>query len=299
MKTEAKTAIKGRVARILLNTPGGELTKYRVAKLAGCGYPWIYTILKRLEDGGIVEGTRVADFGALFSWWRKWQPAPKYREYLVKEPLSALRNAGLEYALTTYRAENKMQDYLFPSRTDVYVRHGDRVKWHEFLIRDGLVGRGNMRILHGDEHVFYNSAHIDGLTVVSAPQVVLDLYAEGGACVEAAEMLAARVEDCAVRGLGPGDPGRRGGKKGAGAGGGAALGCAALPRATVAPPRGAGAGDGAAPEPQARDTESLGRLSVKGVGSVDVNDSETLAIAESYMQLLRKKMADGAPDVQV
>lgn len=201
MKTETKTDIKGRVARILLNAPGGKLTKYRVAKLAGCGYPWIHTILKRLEADGIVEGTRVADFGALFSWWRKWQPAPKYREYMVREPLSALRNAGLGYALTTYRAENKIQNYLFPSRTDVYVRPNDRTRWHEFLVRDGLVGRGNMRILHSDEHVFYKSAHIDGLTLVSAPQVVLDLYAEGGVCVEAAEMLAAKVENDAVRGL--------------------------------------------------------------------------------------------------
>ena len=201
MKKETRTEIKGRVARILLNSPRGDLTKYRVAKLAECGYPWVHAIFKKLEAAGIVKGTQVSDFGALFSWWRRWQPAPKYREYMVREPLSALRNAGLEYALTTYRAENKLQNYLFPSRTDVYVRHGDRLGWHEFLVRDGLVGRGNVRILHGDEHVFYGSAHVDGLTLVSAPQVVLDLYAEGGVCVEAADMLASRVENDAVRDL--------------------------------------------------------------------------------------------------
>ena len=72
MKTETRTRIKGRIARILLNTPDGSLTKYRVAKLAECGYPWTHTILKRLEGDGIVKGTGVVDFGALFSWWRRW-----------------------------------------------------------------------------------------------------------------------------------------------------------------------------------------------------------------------------------
>ena len=92
-----------------------------------------------------------------------------------------------------------MQNYLFPSRTDVYIRYDDRIRWHDFIVRDGLVGRGNMRILYGDEHVFYNSVRVKGLTLVSAPQVVLNLYAEGGVCVEAAEMLAARVENDALR----------------------------------------------------------------------------------------------------
>ncbi len=200
MKTETRTNIKGRIARVLLNSPGGSLTKYRVAKLAGCGYPWAHAILKKLEGAGIIEGTKVADFGALFSWWRRWQPVAEYREYMVREPLSALRNAGLEYALTTFRAENKMQNYLFPSRTDAYVRHRDWLEWHRHLARDGMVGRGNVRILRGDEHAFYGSARVDGLVVVSAPQAVLDLYAEGSACVEAAEMLAAKVESDALRG---------------------------------------------------------------------------------------------------
>lgn len=194
MKTETRTAIKGRIARILLNEPGGALSKYRVAKLAGCTYPWVHALLNKMKSQGLVDGTRVTDFEALFSWWRRWQPAFQRRDYMLRDPLGALRDAGMPYALTTYRAENKLQNYLFPSRTDLYVRSGDLPAWHGLFARDGLVGGGNTRLLYGDDHAMYKSAHVDGLSVASAPQVILDLYAAGGSCVEAADMLLEKVK---------------------------------------------------------------------------------------------------------
>ena len=42
----------------------------------------------------------------------------------------------------------------------------------------------------------------------------------------------------------------------------------------------------------ARDSAPLGRVSVRGVGSVDINDLDALDIAESYLRLLRKKIKD-------
>ena len=198
MKTETRTAFKGRIARILLNSPDGTLSKYRIAKLAGCTYPWVHALLKKMSAEGLVNGTRVADFEALFSWWGRWQPPCKRRDYMVQEPLSVLRGVGMEYALTTYRAENKIQNYLFASRTDLYVRGEDMSAWHNTLARAGLVGRGNMRILYGDDHAFYKSARVDGLTLASVPQIILDLYAEGGPCTEAADMLVEKVKDSAL-----------------------------------------------------------------------------------------------------
>ena len=189
MKHAIPTNIKGRVGRILLNDPSGTLTKYRVAKLAGGGYPWIHRLLKALEEQGIISKTRVTDLKLLMEWWQRWQPAPKYREYMIQRPLDVIRGAGLDYALTTYQAENRIQSYLFPSRTDIHVRPKDGNRWHKLLVRDGLVGRGNVRVLTGDEHVFYGSMVIDGLTLVSVPQLILDLYNEGGSCVEAGDML--------------------------------------------------------------------------------------------------------------
>jgi hypothetical protein len=38
---------------------------------------------------------------------------------------------------------------------------------------------------------------------------------------------------------------------------------------------------------------SLGRLMVKGVGTIDINDTDTLALAESFFNILRKKIKSG------
>ena len=154
MKKETRTNIKGRVARILFNEPNGTLTKYRIAKSADSGYPWIHNLLKKLEQQGIIQKTKVKSFKSIMAWWKQWQPIPEYREYMIQRPLELLKETNLEYALTTYQAENKIQNYLFPSRTDIYIYPSDKLKWHELLVQNGLVGEGNMRILIGDDHVF-------------------------------------------------------------------------------------------------------------------------------------------------
>jgi len=51
------------------------------------------------------------------------------------------------------------------------------------------VGGGNFRTLYGSNHVFFKSSSVQGYTVVSTPQLIVDLLVEGGPCVEAAEML--------------------------------------------------------------------------------------------------------------
>ena len=190
---ERKSVIKVRLARTLLNHPEGHLTKYRIAKLAECKYPWAYAVFEKLGKDKIVKETKVKDFKTLFSLWQKWEPRPKSREYMVKKPLEILRNAKLEYALTTYQAENIVQDYLFPTRTDFYIKVDDKIKWHKLLTEEGLVGKGNTRILITDEHVFYNSFTRNDLTIVSIPQLVHDLLNEGGVCMEAGEMLLQQV----------------------------------------------------------------------------------------------------------
>lgn len=198
MKTECRTRMKDRIARVLLNSPRGDLTKYRVAKQAGAGYPWTHKLLQRLEGAGLVEGTRVVDMGGLVTWWRRWRLPFERRDYMVKKPLSLLAGSGLQHAATTYLAESVVQDYLFTSRVDVYVRQEDAAEWHELIVEDGLVGGGNFRLLFGDDHVFYKSLSVEGVAVVSLPQIAADLYDVGGACAEAADMLVERVKDGAV-----------------------------------------------------------------------------------------------------
>lgn len=51
-----------------------------------------------------------------------------------------------------------------------------------------------------------------------------------------------------------------------------------------------------ASRPKPTRTPGLGSLSVAGIGHVEINDADTLAIAESYMEMLRKKLATKTPD---
>lgn len=181
--------IRERVLRVLLNNPSGTLTRYRVAKEADGTYPWVHDLLKQLQQKSLVEGTKVKEISKLMALWQKWRLPPETRDYMLRKPLSVFSKTDLVYALTTYQAENLVQNYLFPSRIDFYIHRSDLAKWHGILMGEGLVGRGNTRVLLADEHVFYKSSERGGYRVVSIPQLIADLLAEGGVCVEAAEML--------------------------------------------------------------------------------------------------------------
>ncbi len=187
--TERRGVIRERVLRVLLNNQSGTLTKYRIAKETGGTYPWVHDLLAKLQEDGLIEGTRIKEFGKLIARWQQWRLAPEIREYMLRKPLSVFSKTDLAYALTTYQAENLVQNYLFPSRIDFYIKRSDLAKWHELLSGGGLVGKGNTRVLLADEHVFYNSSERGGFRIVSIPQLIVDLLAEGGVCVEAAEML--------------------------------------------------------------------------------------------------------------
>ena len=186
--------VRERILRTLLNNPSGDNTKYWVAKSIEATYSWVHDCLRDLENKGLVEQTRVVSFRDLVLFWRDSRVVSEKREYMIQKPLDLLKSSEMEYALTTYAAENLMQQYLFPSRTDFYIHSQDQAKWHGILSQKGLVGGGNTRVLIGDAHVFYNSSEYDGLKTVSIPQLAVDLLVEGGPCVEAAEMLMAKEE---------------------------------------------------------------------------------------------------------
>jgi hypothetical protein len=54
-----------------------------------------------------------------------------------------------------------------------------------------LIGGGNTQFRATDEHVFYSTQTIDGVTTVSVPQLIVDLLSEDGPAVEAADRLIA------------------------------------------------------------------------------------------------------------
>jgi hypothetical protein len=186
--------VKERILRVLLNSRTDKpnekrLTKYRITKLAKANISWVIEFLRNLEKQGLVEGTRVKDYRGLVKMWKDIRVEPEVREYMVRDILDLLKKTNMKYALTTYAAENLVQKYLFPSRIDFYIRSEDLHKWHNLLAGKGLVGKGNVRLMITDEHVFYNSYVRDGMTVVSIPQLIVDLMTEGAVGGEAADML--------------------------------------------------------------------------------------------------------------
>lgn len=184
--------------RVLLNKPEGSLTKYKLAKEAETSFPWTHEFLNKLEAKKLVKGTQVTDYSGLIHYWLTVKAQPERREYMHKDPIILIRKTNLPYALTTYQAENLVQHYLFPSRTDLYISPKHAEQWHNELTAEGLAGKGNVRLLMADSHVFYGASKLQGLTVVSTPQLIVDLLEEGGVCTEAAEKLLKKVEEHAV-----------------------------------------------------------------------------------------------------
>jgi hypothetical protein len=184
---------------VLLNEPEGTLTKYRLAKKAECSFPWLHEFLGKLEKPRLVKDTQVTDYSGLIKHWLSIKTKPEKQDYMHKDPINLIKKAQLPYALTTYQAENLVQHYLFPSRTDLYIKIEDKQKWHDLIITEGLVGKGNMRLLTTHPHVFYNSFNRQDLEIVSIPQLIVDLFEEGGVCTEAAERLLEKVTEHAIR----------------------------------------------------------------------------------------------------
>jgi hypothetical protein len=178
-----------RILRVLLNHSDGSLTFYRLAKEAECSHPWVLEFLKTLEQKKLVKKTQVIDVVRLFTYWLEINTYPAYREYNIQNPLDLLEKTKLKYALTTYYAESLTQHYLFPSRVDVYIKEEDIQPWHTLLIKNGLVGKGNFRVMFDDHHVFYASTLKKNIWIVSQPQLILDLLREQGVAIEAARKL--------------------------------------------------------------------------------------------------------------
>jgi len=190
--------LRERIIRTLLVEPNGTLTKYKLAKMAEASFSWTHEFLNKLQAQKLVKGTEVTNYAGLINYWLQIKTKPAKRDYMHKNPIDLIQTSKLPYALTTYQAENLVQHYLFPSRIDLYIKRDDVDKWHEAVTADGLVGKGNLRLLIADEHVFYGAFKRQNLTVVSIPQLIVDLFEEGGVCTEAADKLINKVEQHAI-----------------------------------------------------------------------------------------------------
>lgn len=182
-------AKKERIIRVLLADEDAERTKRKIAELADVSGSWSREYTKRLELNGLIDGTYVVDPEGLYEKWQSIRPPRNHTTISLQQPDGLLRETDLDYALTTYKAENLHQGFLFPSRTDFYIRSEEIESWLAVIEENGMVGGGNSRLFVTDEQVFYDEKTVDGLRTVSIPQLIVDLLDEGGPCQEAAEKL--------------------------------------------------------------------------------------------------------------
>ena len=180
---------KERLHRVLLNHAAGEMSCYAVANDADVSPSWTYDYLDQLEHDGLVEDTSVLDPAALYDRWVETRIEPNSVRVSLQQPLETVREAGLDYALTTDEAEQVHQGFLFASTTALYVREEDINDWLSVIEQKGFVGGGNTELRATDEHVFYNTQTVDEVTTVSIPQLIVDLLDEDGPAVEAANRL--------------------------------------------------------------------------------------------------------------
>jgi hypothetical protein len=179
-----------RIIRILLETPDGSLTAYRIHKKAECSEQWTGSYLKKLEKMNLIKRTKVIDIIGLFQQWLTIRSPLQYAAYHTqKDPLQIIKNAHLSYALTTYQADTLIHRYLFPTRTDIYILEDELDLWHQILISQGLVGPGNIRIIIADPHIIKNSVQQKGFFIVGRSQLICDLLMEGGVARDAAHLL--------------------------------------------------------------------------------------------------------------
>ncbi|PTD94115.1 hypothetical protein C9439_04245 [archaeon SCG-AAA382B04] len=180
---------KERIIRVLLNHPRGDITKYRVAKLADASEPWCREYTERLEEKDLLKDTEVIKPIGLYREWKSVHISPNQLTVALQKPMQLLENIELGYALTTYQAENLKQGLLFPSTTDFYVREEEIEDWIQLIKERGSLGGGNIRLRATDKHVFYKQEEIEGYNIVSTPQLILHLIEEEGPCKEAARNL--------------------------------------------------------------------------------------------------------------
>src|SRR3989338_4113943 len=179
-----------RIMRALLSKPDGTLTKYGIAKMAGCSAPWVIEFLKKIERLNLVKGTKVLDRENLISHYLMIIPKMKQIEGFVKDPKGFFRESGLPYALTTYAAENYTSHHLFLTRYDAYILEKDAQTWKSLILERGLYGKGNIRLMVAyDEAILAEAVKIKGVSIVSTPLLLIDLKREGGVAIEGYNLL--------------------------------------------------------------------------------------------------------------
>jgi hypothetical protein len=184
-----------RMLRILLSKAQPRRTWYSVAKDAESSYGSAHRYLSSLSKRGFIDEAGLRDPKGLFKLWATGKDRRLFREYHVQNPEAVLSNTTMDYVMTGYFAESIVGGHLFPRFREFYVIAKDAKEWDSLLLANGVVGRGNVKVILADSHVFYERQEIQGWPVVSIQQLIVDLMRTGTECAEAADLLIRREYD--------------------------------------------------------------------------------------------------------
>ena len=183
-----------RIVKRLLERPDGTWTKYSLAKASGCTRQWVIQLIRKMEELGLVMGTKVKDPMGLIRYGAKATPKPlKVLNIFHTEPIEFVRKHTDRYAFTTYSAENMVTHHLFPHRYDVYLDMDTMHRVYERTFIEGWLGMGNTRlIVPVDETIVDDVRLVDDVRVVGMGQLMIDLVKEGGVAEEAVQEMVRR-----------------------------------------------------------------------------------------------------------
>ena len=119
-------------------------------------------------------------------------------EYLMKTISKAAAVAGLRHGFTLLSGAELLAPEVVPASVHLYIETADAATWRKALAEIGIhrVEAGAPRkvnLLLADYPVFYGSAKVRDMWVVSPFQVFADLYGMGGIFRDAAFALAGRM----------------------------------------------------------------------------------------------------------
>ncbi len=117
--------------------------------------------------------------------------APERPQYIIKKIANIANKNKLEYALTLFSATEIVKPYVAPAETHLYVLKEQQKNWELILPKSNILPaqKGNVILFIVEKEYFYNCKNINGINVISLPQLYADLTAYKGRGAEAAKML--------------------------------------------------------------------------------------------------------------
>lgn len=192
-----------RIIRVLLNAEN--LTVRKVAKEAGVSLGISVKNLNQLEKTGYLARKRgkleVKNFKKLLN---AWAYAISVRElektefigaekpqYLIRKLALIAKKYKLEYAFTLFSGTELVCPYVTPNEVHLYMLENEKEKWEGALKKENIfpAEKGNIICFLADKSYLYGKTENRDISVVSFPQLYVDLFSMGGRGEEAANEL--------------------------------------------------------------------------------------------------------------